>query len=198
MDRVQLKAVFFDLDGTLVQSDLDFDLIRRQIGVEEGSILEWLERQPADTRARGEAILERHEREAAERSVLTVGAERVLQMARKRGLRVGVITRNSRESLNKVFGRLGLTADLALCREDGPPKPSPWPVLEACRRLGVEPSESLVVGDFRYDIQSGVSAGAWTAYLRRGKDDPDVHLAHWVLEGLEDLLPLLTERSRRR
>jgi len=187
----RIQAVLFDLDGTLVKSDLDFEKIRREIGIVEGSILEHLEGLDQESRTEAWAILERHERDAAENSSLMEGVDHVLRRARERGLFVAVITRNSRQSLEHVLDKLDLRFDLTLTREDGPPKPSPWPVLEACRHFKVAPDETLMVGDFRYDIQSGRAAGAWTAYLRRGPQDSDIHLADIVLEKLADLLDWL-------
>ena len=43
------------------------------------------------------------------------------------------------------------------------PKPHPECVLEACRRLGVQPAQALMIGDSPLDIQAGRSAGAATA-----------------------------------
>jgi len=39
-------------------------------------------------------------------------------------------------------------------------KPAPDGVLEACRRLGVEPSETIMVGDSRFDEGAARAAGA--------------------------------------
>ena len=44
--------------------------------------------------------------------------------------------------------------------EDGPPKPDPFPVNEACKRLGIDPSPSVIlVGDTPDDIRAAVAAG---------------------------------------
>ena len=49
--------------------------------------------------------------------------------------------------------------------QDAEPKPSPQPVLLICETLGVEPRDTLVVGDYLYDIQSGQAAGTRTLLL---------------------------------
>mmetsp|Transcript_4198 Transcript_4198/g.6213 ORF Transcript_4198/g.6213 Transcript_4198/m.6213 type:complete len:253 (+) Transcript_4198:39-797(+) len=50
--------------------------------------------------------------------------------------------------------------DVCVCMEDGPPKPHPAPVLIACQRLGVAPSENvLMIGDTPDDIRAAVHAG---------------------------------------
>ena len=46
-----------------------------------------------------------------------------------------------------------------VCMEDGPPKPDPFPVNEACKLLGIEPSSSVVlVGDTPDDIRAAIAA----------------------------------------
>ena len=55
---------------------------------------------------------------------------------------------------------LGHLFKLAVCMEDGPHKPDPWPVASAAEQLGVKPSECVMVGDTPDDIVAAVKAGA--------------------------------------
>ena len=57
-----------------------------------------------------------------------------------------------------------------LTRDDGPVKPDPWPVLHACREWGIDPAEAVVVGDFRFDVECGRSAGSRTVLLTHPHD----------------------------
>jgi phosphoglycolate phosphatase-like HAD superfamily hydrolase len=84
----------------------------------------------------------------------------------QREFRRGLVTRNSRKSVELVLGRLRLTFDAVVTREDAPPKPAPEPVWVACRGMGVAPAEALFVGDFEFDMLSGRRAGVRTALLR--------------------------------
>jgi HAD superfamily hydrolase (TIGR01549 family) len=182
-----LRAVLFDLDGTLVTGELDFDAIREEIGDVTGPILEHIESASPDDRLRATEILERHEEEAANRCRLNAGAEELLNFLRARGLHLGLLTRNSRTSVDHVCRRHKLYFDVIVSREDGPPKPSPEPVLTACRALGVDARQSLMVGDYKYDIQAGRAAGAWTALLcDRNRFLPDVE-ADFEIQTLTDL-----------
>jgi len=49
---------------------------------------------------------------------------------------------------------------VCVCMEDGPPKPDPFPVAEACKLLGVAPSKAVImVGDTPDDINSALKNG---------------------------------------
>jgi len=161
-----LRAVLFDLDGTLVRSELDFDRIRREAGIEGVPILEYMAQAPPERRREIAEILERHEAEAAACCAPADGVREVLGWLRTRRIGSAIITRNSRRSAETVMRRLGLPVEAVVAREDAAPKPSPEPVLRACRALGVLPAETLMVGDFIFDIQAGRAAGARTALLR--------------------------------
>ena len=74
---MQPRAVIFDLDGTLTQPLLDFDLIRAEIGLGPGPILEQLSALTQAERDRAETILRRHEITAI--APLSTGEIAVLQ-----------------------------------------------------------------------------------------------------------------------
>ena len=168
-----LRAVLFDLDGTLTRPNLDFDALRAEIGIRDRRpILEWLARQSAAVRERARAILDGHELESARTAQAADGAHEVFAAIAELDLRTGLVTRNSRRSAELVASRLGLHFDAVVTREDCAPKPSPEPVLECARRLGVAPEETLVVGDFYFDIQSGYAASARTVLVGDGSAPP--------------------------
>jgi len=164
-----LRGVIFDFDNTLFFSPLDFKKIREEIGVEGSPILEYLQSAPPEERERGMAILERHERAAAEAAEPAPGALEILEFLEERGIPKAVLTRNSRSCVEIVFRRFPMCFDCVICRGEAPPKPSPEPVWKIARMWGVEPNKMLLVGDHRFDIESGRSAGAWTAFVTNGK-----------------------------
>ena len=156
-----LRCVIFDLDNTIVDSDLDFAAIRAEVGTDE-PILEYRAAANEAEQQRVDEILDRHERRAAETCRLCDGAEETLSFLRTRGIRTALLTRNSRQSVNTILARLGVRFDFIVSREDSAPKPSPEPIFLICERFGVRPDEALVVGDYLYDIQAGHAAGART------------------------------------
>jgi len=158
-----LKLVIFDLDGTLLDSPLDFDAIRCEIGLPDGQpILEALEGLPPPERARAEAVIDRHETEAVRASRLIPGATDLLAWLRARGLKVALLTRNSRASVEAAARRHGLAFDAAVTREDHEPKPSPHGVRHLMEACGAGAAETVVVGDFRFDVEAGTAAGVRT------------------------------------
>lgn len=189
-------AILFDLDGTLTRPHLDFDAIRREIGLPTNPrtpVLEALERMTEQERARAQSILDRHEEEAARLSELQDGALEVLEAIQKLGIPTGVITRNSRRCADITLNRHGLNFHRVHTREDGPVKPSPEPVLAMCRHFRVPPQAAWMVGDYLFDIQSGNAAGAATILLiGRGERPEYADQARFVIRSLRELLPLLS------
>jgi HAD superfamily hydrolase (TIGR01509 family) len=185
----KVKGVVFDMDGTLVTSHLDFNRIRSEAGVPAGiPVLEYIERAEEPQRRRALAVLVAHESRAARECALLPGAGEVLETLRERGLKLALLTRNSRESVSLVLERLALKFDCYVAREDAAPKPSPEPVLKIARILGLRAGQLLVVGDYVFDIESGRAAGAYTALLRTEKPLNPCPEADLFVDHLAELL----------
>jgi hydrogenase expression/formation protein HypE len=170
----RLRAVLFDFDGTLTHPGaLDFAAIKREVGCPPDQfVLEWILTLPAgETRDAAALALERFELEAAHASAPNEGAEDLVRWLKRRGLAVGVLTRNGLSAVERALRRFAaLTVDdfdVIVTRDDGDiaPKPAPDGVLCAAAEMGVAPEETLVVGDFLLDMRAGRAAGAVTAYL---------------------------------
>ncbi len=194
---MSLGCVIFDLDNTLVDSDLDFARIKAEIGI-SAPILEYRAEADEAERRRIDEILDRHERAAAESCSLRDGARELLDFLRTRRVATGLLTRNSRRSVNTVLRLHDLAFDCVVSREDSAPKPSAEPVRLICRTLGVSPAETLVVGDFLYDIQAGNAAGCTTMLIdgpNRGRftAEPDYEVTG-LSEAMEIIRDLLNGR----
>ena len=171
-----IRGILFDMDGVVVRQRLDFLAVKQEIfGNTHGFILERMGELPPPERRRAEAILERHETVAALTAEPMDGILPFLAWMEARGLKRGLVTRNSRKSVELVLGRLGIGFDAVVTREDAPPKPAPDPVWVACRGMGLEPSEVVFVGDFEFDMLSGRRAGVRTVLLRSGATTTSEH-----------------------
>jgi HAD superfamily hydrolase (TIGR01509 family) len=77
-------------------------------------------------------------------------------------VKVALLTRNSRASVATAAARHGLAFDAAVTREDHEPKPSPRGVEHLMAACGAAPAGTVLVGDFRFDIEAGAAAGVRT------------------------------------
>jgi HAD superfamily hydrolase (TIGR01509 family) len=161
-------AILFDMDGTLTEPMLDFPRIKAEMGIGPVPILETLATMPAEARSIAEAVLLRHEAEAAERSRLNPGCEELLAWLADRKIKTALITRNSRLSVSRLIARHRLEFSVLISREDAPPKPQPAPLLLACRRLGVSYERCWMIGDGSHDIEAAAAAGMRSVWISYG------------------------------
>lgn len=184
-----IKAVIFDMDGTLTVPVLDFDAMRAEMGIVDGTpILEAMAAMPPAGRARYDAILARHEIEASARAELSPGAAELLAHLAANRVPMAILTRNCRRSVEAFCAKFSLRFDAVHTREDGVTKPSPLPVLDLCRRMNVQPARTLVVGDFLFDILSGQSAGCPTCLIHQGERPAYADKADLVVRSLAELI----------
>lgn len=190
----------FDFDGTLTRPGaLDFAAVRMALGCPTGTpILEFIQNLPdAQARQTALATLDRFEMEGATVSQANCGAEELVTWLHGKGIHLGIITRNSRASVLRALENFTTARcedfDLILTRDDPfAPKPSGDGVSHAVRYFGVEPEETLVVGDFWFDTEAGRRAGALTALL---DPDGDPRLAQaesdFRVKRLEEIAPIV-------
>ena len=162
-------AVLFDMDGTLTEPLLDFPRIKADMGIGNRPILEALADMDPARRQSVEAILQRHEEQAAARSTLNPGCHELLDLLARRNILTAIITRNSRSSTRTVIERHRLKIEVIVTRDDAPPKPSPKPLQLACARLRVQESHAWMVGDGQYDMEAGAAANIRTVWLSHGR-----------------------------
>lgn len=178
-----IKAVLFDLDGTLVDSmwmwkDIDVEFLNKY-GIEypEGlqeSIEGMSFSETADyfkSRFQLKVSLEHIKEEWNEMAwhrytsqvPLKEGALELLQYLKENNIKAGIATSNSRELVNLIVQKLGLESYFGSIRtscevEKG--KPSPDIYLLVAKDLGVNPEQCLVFEDVLPGVMAGKSAGA--------------------------------------
>ncbi len=189
-----IRGVLFDFDGTLtVPGAINFRAIKRDLGCPlEDPILEYIEMQPAEKRVLLREILEMHEEAAARGAVPNRGMKACLSSLGRMRIPFGIVTRNSLRSVQTALSRFQdfSMADFAvvITRDNSLPKPHPDGVIKAASAMGFSAAELLVVGDFRFDVMAGKSAGAKTALLtnggnttmEKGDPEPDFFCRHLV------------------
>lgn len=163
------KAIIFDLDGVIVKSELDFKLIRKEIFGSESDepVLEQIEQlKEPEEKKRAIRILENHEMKAALTSELNLGIMALLRLLSQKKIKRAIVTRNSRKSVRIILDRFKLDFDAIVTRKEAPPKPAKEPVLLACEKMGVQPEEVILIGDYEFDMLAGKRAGVTTILLR--------------------------------
>ncbi len=163
---MEIKGIIFDMDGTLTVPVLDFRQIRREldIGEDAGDLVEVINRRSEAEQQEAWALIERHEEVAAANCRFQPDAEAVLNRFAAAGLRLAVITRNTRRSADIVLQRLGVKFDPVLTREFPTMKPSPEPVRHVLTLWQLNPRNVMMIGDYIHDIASGRDAGTLTCY----------------------------------
>jgi pyrophosphatase PpaX len=180
---MHVKAVIFDLDGTLASFNLDYKTLRAEVKghlVKRGvptsalsvkeSIFEMLRKTEILMRnshkpskffeeIRGEALAmaEKYEMEAAMSTSLMPGAVETLKNLRQMSLKIGLCSINSEKSVNYILNRFGIADffDVVVPRNKVTHyKPHPEHVETALRALGVSTKDTVVVGDSITDMQS--------------------------------------------
>lgn len=195
---MSIRAVIFDLDGTITQPFLDFAHIREEMGLDRngGPILEAMEKMTPERRRRAEAILLSHEERAVAQSQLNAGARETLAAIRTRGLPIGILTRNRKDNAWAVADKHSLQFDAVVGREDGPVKPDAFGVLHLCRRFQVEPAQALVVGDYLFDLLCARAAGAIPVLLTNHERAGEfAQHADFTVANLTELLPIIDHQN---
>jgi pyrophosphatase PpaX len=103
------------------------------------------------------------------------GLSQALAALASRGIRLGVVTSQSRKEMQimrEIVGLDGLMKVWVSSDEVARAKPAPDPVLHAMKMLGSRPEETLMIGDTTYDLLAGRSAGVFTGAAGWNPDTP--------------------------
>lgn len=190
--QMSIRAVLFDMDGTITRPYLNFRLIRETLGVPEGaSIMDHIESLRGHAREEARDSLHRWEAEAAEAAELNDGVLEVFRFLADRGILRGLLTRNSLKSVETTLARLGLSFDAVVTREEPPLKPHPDSVFRLAGKLSVSAAECLVVGDYLYDVDVGRAAGARTVLLTNRIEPQFESEEDYRIDHLEELIGII-------
>ena len=160
------KAIIFDLDGTLVTSTLAFSTIKEQIECPpDEDLLLFIAGLSAPFQKQAAEVVWQHEWLDAQTSEVLPGVKNFIDDANSKGLKMGVVTRNSRLCAEEKIRRSGLDIGPIIAREDAPPKPHPSGLLYLSEQWQIAPSDIAMIGDYHYDLtaakRAGMSAGLY-------------------------------------
>ena len=220
MQSEKRQAFLFDLDGTLVDSVYQHVLawrealesggihlavwrIHRQIGMSGGLFVNALLRETGHSVSKEEAErLQEVHGEAFRRYASQVrplpGAEELLAYLTKAGVPWAIATSGRLETASLSLRRLGLGDDVPIITRDlvRHAKPDPDLFLAAAEKLGVDISDSVVVGDSIWDLLAARRARALGVGLLSGgygREELERAGAYRVYNDPADLLRHLDE-----
>ena len=207
---MRLRAVLFDMDGTLLDTAPDFIAICQDMlaarglpaidgkrvrdvvsGGARAMVAVSFDMDPDDEgfEALRLEFLERYQRDCAVHSTLFDGMGELLADIEKGGLIWGVVTNKPVRFAEPIMQRLGLAQRSAvlICPDHVKnSKPDPEPLTLACSMLGLDPASVLFVGDDLRDIESGRDAGTRTAAVRYGYIHPEDNPNNWGADVVVD------------
>lgn len=199
---MSVKAVVFDLDGTLANFNLDYKTVRAEVrsylinvGVPASvlstneSIFEMLKKTEIflknskksrkfidQTRDGALAIAEKYELEAAKSTGLLPGVIECLRTLKKRGVKMGLFTLSSEKSVDYILTRFSLNGffDCVLPRNKVDyVKPDPDHLGAVLKSLNVKAGNVMVVGDSITDMRSAKELKAIAVGLPTGVSTQD-------------------------
>jgi 2-phosphoglycolate phosphatase len=211
-----VRAVLFDLDGTLIDSAPDLGAAADKMRTDRGMSSLPLDtyRPMAGAGARGmlgiafgmtpdhpdfpamrEEFFRNYESCMTQRTYVFEGVAQLIQSLVERDIPWGVVTNKSMRFTAPLTRGMPLFASAkAVVGGDSTPhpKPHPAPLLEAARQVGVKPIECLYVGDDVRDVQAGKAAGMPTVAALYGYLGSQGDVASWGAdERIESPLALL-------
>ena len=160
----------FDLDGTLTVSAHDFDHIRRELGLApETPILEALHAMPEGEAAPLWESLNELEFYYAGKASVMQGASELLQKLHENGRQLAILTRNTMPVVKQTLQACKIDhffpLDHILDRDSCMPKPSPDGVRHLLDLWQADADDTVMVGDYLYDLEAGKGAGVATVHL---------------------------------
>lgn len=216
-----VQAVLFDLDGTLIDSAPDLGGAANQMRTDRGlpSLPIDVYRPMAGAGARGmiglalgltpddpqflelrEEFFVNYEQRMTRDTVVFAGVQAMIDDLQARGIAWAVVTNKAARFTLPLTQSMPLFASAqAIVSGDTTPyaKPHPEPLLEAARRLTVDPTACVYVGDDERDIVAGLAAGMRTVAATYGylgaNADPTSWGAHVSIHSPQGLLQLFAK-----
>lgn len=215
---IPLKAVLFDLDGTLIDSRRDIaasanatrvhfgfsPLPEETIGTFVGlGIMNLLEKavgsKDPGRLMEAHAVFKNHYREhCVDFTRSYPGAFELLDGLKNRGIKMGIVSNKPQEFTDLILKKLDLWDFFEVAF--GPEatvnrKPHPEPLLTALRRMEVQPQEGVMIGDSVVDIEAARGAKMLVGVVSHGYGEKEILNAadpDWLVDSLGEFMEILS------
>lgn len=218
----RIRLVFYDLDGTLVDSFEDIanalNFALRTLGLPEHSVarvktfvgrgitrLVELGLGTENLRRLNEAlplVSEYYKSHAAETARVYPGVLETLSQSHGLGISQVVLTNKPQDIAVRTCELAGITPFVDQVRGESPGrplKPDPQSALEALQELGVAAAESAIVGDGQPDVELGQAAGLYVIGCTWGvstRDEMKKYGADAVIDAMSEIVPMINSAHR--
>jgi len=218
-----LKAVLFDLDGTLIdtadefipavqtlRAEHDLDELpaqRIRASVSNGArALVMLALDIEDTHPEYEEkrlrLLQLYREQLGTKATLYPGIQPLLDHLVAQGMSWGISTNKPSEYTLPLLQKMNIVPapGSIVCPDDVKDrKPHPESLYRNCKELGCAPHEAIYIGDHRRDIEAGKRAGMFTIAAAYGYIEPNDAPHSWNANALakrsQDLLPMIISKQ---
>jgi len=197
-----IKAIVFDLDGTITNFNLDYKTTRAEViqhlttqgfprsqfSLNE-SVFDMLKKAEIIMKNNGKnqkeitklkesvlTILEKHEMKSAKSTSLIPGIQETLKTLKQKKLKLALFTVNSKKSTNYILNTFHLnnTFNTIVTRDSVPTvKPNPIHLETTLKKLKVKPTETIVVGDSTSDMKTAQEQHALAIGVTYGTSTPE-------------------------
>ena len=197
-----LQAVFFDLDGTLVdtapdmvgalqdlqrahgRAPVDYELGRANVSNGAMGLLRigFPELDDGERSRLVGGYLRRYAPRVSLQTIVFPKLDELIDRLDREGCPWGVVTNKPQELTTPLMAALGLDRRSAATVSGdtlAEKKPSPEPLWHACEIAGVDPRRSMYVGDALRDIEAGRAAGMTTVAALWGYITADDDPSRW-------------------
>lgn len=206
--KAKIKAILFDLDGTLVDTapDLGYALNLQLIKHGKVPLPDAVIRPIASHGSRGliglgfgitpkddqflalrDEYLDIYDTVFTRSPTLFDGIEDLLKHLEKQGIKWGIVTNKPRRFTLRLVESMGLkvTPACVVSGDDAAqPKPAPLTLLLASEQMGVKPLNCMYVGDAERDIEAGRAAGMQTVVALFGYIDVTDKPQEWGADAM--------------
>ncbi|GAB1265979.1 N-acetylmuramic acid 6-phosphate phosphatase MupP [Aurantivibrio infirmus] len=207
---MNLKAVLFDLDGTLLDTAPDFYTVVNTLREEESlspladekirasvsngaralvGMAFQLERDAPEFDRLHNRLLELYSANLAVRTRTFPGIDKCLAFLAAKNIPWGIVTNKSHAYTRPILEAMQFNPPplSIVCPEDvNNTKPDAEPLLLACKQMGCEANEAIYIGDHRRDIDCGKNAGSITVAAAYGYVDAEDHATRWQADHLAE------------
>jgi HAD superfamily hydrolase (TIGR01509 family) len=187
------KHWIFDMDGTLTIGVHDFAMMRSELGLApDAAILETVQAMPPEQAAPLWKKINVMEYHFASLAKPMPGAFELLEHLQLKGVNLGILTRNVMPATLQTLKACNLEQFFSpsdiLDRASCEPKPHPAGIHLLLDQWGAKTSESVMVGDYVFDLEAGRAADVATVHVNTLSQHPWPHMTDWGIDHLHQLI----------